>query len=300
MSLANEFKLISCKWCFRIDQITDEEAKIWMDHLLQDGFNLDDSREIFTPFNGEESTFLNEDIGTDELRIRKWKWLDHELIDINAWPGDNESGVITIDGVPFLNNSDQNLGFIANDKTFDFSQRLEFFEAIRSLAPDDIDRYDESDNFKDIEEFYENSNGKEAVEMSQNGWDSYREQYDSITKEHAKLCDKYMHEFSFTKFIKEDLKTIAENLGCPFEIKSLKFVEWNYNGKIYTLVSVESLNYDLLTYLLDENGKLGPKVYDSNFIVKGDNNELVIALQPRIFSFIKVRNDVTRFTIGLY
>lgn len=52
-------------------------------------------------------------MGTRELRIRHWLWTDnnisHKILDINAWPGDNESGIISSDDKPILTNSDTNL-----------------------------------------------------------------------------------------------------------------------------------------------------------------------------------------------
>lgn len=124
----SEFKLTSSKRVFRFEDLTDEEVRLYIDNA--DYFdNLTDDREIFLPFRGEERTYLNEDIGVDELRVYRWTWLGHELIDINAWPGDNESGVVDIDGQAFLSNSDADFTF-CDETPYDeeFEHRLEILK----------------------------------------------------------------------------------------------------------------------------------------------------------------------------
>lgn len=152
----HEFSLVSSKWIFRLEDMEPAEQQLWIDHLDRDGFTIEDPHEIFTPFMGEQAPHLNEDIGTQELRVRVWNWTDinnvqHKLVDINAWPGDNESGVIAIDGQAVINNSDQSLSWRPDTKdVFAFDDRMEFFYEIRKdLTGDDTCCWSESDTVKD-------------------------------------------------------------------------------------------------------------------------------------------------------
>ena len=118
MAYLSEFEVESIKYVFRFEDINLEEAELWKKHMVDEvGAQIDDYRELFEPFEGERNTFLNEDVGTDELRISRYTWTDpktskiYKLLDMNSWPGDNECGFIAFNGIKTITNSDQSLEF---------------------------------------------------------------------------------------------------------------------------------------------------------------------------------------------
>lgn len=318
MQYHTEFKLTSCKWIFRHEDLKPDEEKYWLHHLNQDGFVPENPRAIFKPFYGEESIYNNEDYATDELRVRRWNWLGNELVDINAWPGDNESGVITIDGEIFINNGDANLYLVDDDKDYGFKDRLEFFSELRGALTRDEDMIDF--DVVGIEEFRASDQGKASIEIETNAFDKYRVAHKAITDEHFRLQNLYLCEFillrtqpqpqrhdqwsRLERFNPADKFKIAEEIGynCQKtcfgnydENTQFKFIQWNPTGsdKSYILVSIYE-NYHFDTYLLDEQGKIGPKVYEGNYNVLTSEDryaEIIKALRPRIYSFITTHNQ---------
>lgn len=91
-----------------------------------------------------------------DLRIRKWLYqsnnIEVELIDINAWPGDNEDGAIFLNGKIIIVNGDCNL--IANeDCPMELTDKLFVLEHLRNLGSDDTCNHEECyrvGNFADI------------------------------------------------------------------------------------------------------------------------------------------------------
>lgn len=70
----------------------------------------------------------NEEFATDELRVRRWDWNGHEILDINSWPGDNETGVVVQNGRVIATNSDQFLTQVSNSDI-----DLNFFSDLRII-----------------------------------------------------------------------------------------------------------------------------------------------------------------------
>lgn len=211
-----EFRLISSRYLMSIDDITPEEIQLWMEHIKNEGYKVDDPREFFDPAIGDELTFVNEEVNTDELRVRHWLWTcrkgknegeTHELIDINSWPGDNECGIIAIDGVTVINNGNCHLQFKENSSNSlysDFELRLPFFQELRTnLDEEDEDEGEENDSvLMSIKEFRESEYGKQAIEIEKAGSQLYSERLNTITTENNRLKALYVSEFSFmyTKF----------------------------------------------------------------------------------------------------
>ena len=101
----SEFTLLRCKDICRIEDMLDDEISWWkihLEHIYVGMFGSIEKPEDFsTPFDGESFQYLNEDIGTDQLRIRRWRWIDstkeeHIILDMNNWPGDNKTYLIII------------------------------------------------------------------------------------------------------------------------------------------------------------------------------------------------------------
>lgn len=89
----HEFELTSAKIAESMEDLTDEEVRLWKIYLKYD---IGDVPDAFTDlFDIGEY----DDLGQVEIRVMYWRWNDQTLVDINAWPGDNESGAIFIDGV---------------------------------------------------------------------------------------------------------------------------------------------------------------------------------------------------------
>lgn len=323
-----EFRLTSSKCLIRFEDASSEETALWIDHLAKEGFILHDPREIFEPFWGEERTYLNEDVGTNELRVRRWKWIcggnnkneeeneAYELVDMNAWPGDNESGVITLDSKLLLENSDTNLQFRENCDHADFALRLPFFSALRTSLHQGENYIDF--NVVGIRAFRESKHGKEAMEIERQSCRLSNARREVITNEHEQLKNLHQHEFTFlyAKFDGTQKKmrggwgggitriTSTENVAAQigyipkvgFEGKmadhiDYRFFKWIYQEKVYILVTVND-HYHVETYLLNDTGKIESLVFDSNYLAKDDGKrtDLILALHPRVHAFIEIRN----------
>jgi len=101
----HEFELQSCKFATKMSDLTDNEVRLWK-HWLNYHFRWDVTSNIVDLFDYE-----NSDIYNDEIRIMEWQWTHNGkvdiLLDINAWPGDNEGGAIFLNNEMVLINSDQ-------------------------------------------------------------------------------------------------------------------------------------------------------------------------------------------------
>lgn len=128
------FRLISCKFAFQPCDITETEANIWIKHIIDEvGGEFISVADIFEPKDGED--YPENEYLTDELRIRYWSWKDHVLLDMNAYPGDTELGVIYLDGEPFL--SPERLLY-PEDCIVPLDFDIELFRKIRNQEYDNI------------------------------------------------------------------------------------------------------------------------------------------------------------------
>jgi len=324
MSYQNEFKLVSCKYIFRRDDATDEELIPYKLFLERDGATINNLCELFTPFIGEEKTYLNEDIGTDELRIIKWLWTtnekEYELLDINAWLDDIESGIICIkdnttgEFHPLCDNNDNDLSLNYNTLYDEiFRVRLEFFGYIRESLS-----FNEDDVYSDMEGI------EESISIQHDAWKVYKESYDSIIEEHERLKDLYLQEFKVTRRVQvcsdellaEIGYTIKPNklspggslpysnaiayLGWTFDDTtnkvatkslpsrvSLVYLDWTFDNITHKLLYVNDQNwYQNKIYMLNNNGKIGTKVFTNFYLSKdrGNRTPLILALHKRVYS----------------
>lgn len=102
----HEFSLKSCKFVTKMKEMTDEEIVLWRAFLQQHHLIHDDVIDLFD--NTEEWDGYNEDI-----RIMYFEWKQDNkidiLLDMNAWPGDNEFGAIFLKGKQVFNNGNQRI-----------------------------------------------------------------------------------------------------------------------------------------------------------------------------------------------
>lgn len=124
---AQEFRLLSSKFAIRLEDLTPQEIGYYKICVAKDYDMPEDEIKDEMLFDTDE------EIGTEELRVRYWDWAGHEIIDINTWPGDNESGVIILDGVIIAVNGDQDLELLENVEN-EFEKYINLFEAIRILT----------------------------------------------------------------------------------------------------------------------------------------------------------------------
>lgn len=147
-SSRSKFILKSCKYVYRHQDVNTYEGKLWMDHLHA---TYSDTRikSIDQAFRLSNPPYKY-DYDTDDLRICYWEWIDaegksHELLDMNDFPGDNQSGFIAIDGRPIYHNIDGDFlwiinGIIQNDSIDDPLplNYLDILSKIHKLSKDSI------------------------------------------------------------------------------------------------------------------------------------------------------------------
>jgi hypothetical protein len=312
--------------------LTEQEQQFWMDHLRRDGYEIEDPREIFTPLPGESASFINTDVGTDELRVRVWIWtdsngIDHRLIDINAWPGDNESGLITIDGIAMIENGDQDLEWI-DESDPEFDTYLCVFEKIRiTLFEDPIYVFDDRDHYRDIfDSFFASDAGKEAIQIEDRAHKEFQQVMKDIDDEHHRLKDLYASEFriksilpkeiprryveglfgsrillppSPNMYFLDEIQAIARSIGYElekdyrgrnYEDTHFVFVEWTPtpSEKINLLTITEG--FSTKTFVLNSNNKIIRQVYTDMFLAENvdSSNSMIQALIPRTHSYFHV------------
>lgn len=290
-SYQTEFELLSCKTIFRLEDITPKEADLWMKHLVKEEFTDVNVRTLFEPLEGEE--YFENEYNLDELVIRRWKWThdgcDHILLDINGYPGDNESGCIAFDGEPLLSNSDQSLTKLEfNDATpahaILFKDRISFFETLRCYCAGNIEDIEDDD----IKAFYASPKGIHACILFEDAYEAYRQKFKAIHNKHVELANQYMIDFCFVD------KTIVDKIHFSgVRPTNIKCAEWNYKGENYLLAKIRD-HYTLCTYLVDTTQPvytLGPKVFiDDQLVPKSEGveqTELIQALNLRIHAFTK-------------
>lgn len=206
MDQDDEFKLISCKWIFRYEDLEGDEEKYWVKHLNDKGFIVETGAAIFKPFDGEERPYNNEDYATDELKIRRWNWMGYELVDISAPDNsakvvDGVSGIITINGEIFLINTNNNLHFVDDDdENYGFEDRLQYFIKLRIvLLDEDMIDPDYVDIELNEEELKASEFGREATKIESEALERYGRSFQSIMNEHLRLKELYLSEFKWLK-----------------------------------------------------------------------------------------------------
>jgi len=309
----SEFKLLSCKDIYRIEDMADDEIKWWKIHLenIHDGMfaPIENPKEFFKPFEGESGEFLNANIGTEQLRIRRWQWIDssnkkHILLDMNDWPGDNESGFIIKDNIHILNNGDQWLTEIID--LSDFKSRLDFFTKLRS----DIEFYDddaEDENItKNMELFVESEEGKKSIIIQKEAEERYLSDIKNIYDEQERLKELYINEFELIISFSDDriIEEIEEKLDHDFgNPEKLTFIKWYHNYNTDILI-ISKCRHDNKTFLLDSHdtninennldviGSIKYQLLDNNYLSDDFNPESKICkvFKSRVHSFIEFKN----------
>ncbi len=299
----HEFNLISSKWIFRLENMTELEQKLWIQHLSDDYHqDITDPREIFEQFRGESAIHLNEDVATQELRVRVWNWTGsngkvYELLDMNAWPGDNESGIIAFDGVIRLKNGDQDLSYFG-EPISEFEDRLDFFSEIRqNLSEDPNDRDCWHDEVRDdYEAFFDSQNGKDSCKIESRAWDLYQDKLIALHSEHKRLRIQYANEFEvINQFTSKntDVSELADKIGYERKLdysdkldKNIQFTFTKWIDYDTYLVTIRD-HYDTNTYVLNKAGKIDFQMYKSDYLSDNydPNNDVMRELALRIHAY---------------
>lgn len=134
----HEFSLKSCKFATKMSDLTKEETNLWRKFLEEQQLIHDDIIDLFD--NEEEWDGHNEDI-----RVMYFEWKHNNkidiLLDMNAWPGDNESGFISINGKMVLKNSDQYISAL-NTTSEELKSRIKSYQHIRIQYCTEEEDYD--------------------------------------------------------------------------------------------------------------------------------------------------------------
>jgi hypothetical protein len=286
-----EFRLLTTKVIFRFDEADIADLEIYCQSF--DDTYIDDIREIFLPFDGEDGTYFNPDFGVDELRIRKWRWTydkgTFELLDINSWPGDNEHGIIAIKivntWIPIASNSDRNLDYI-NRSYPDFLSRLEFFSLIRQI--ENIYPPDDKKLEALLNTYLDSEVGKQAVIMEDMAHNMYREAYDAVVTAHNRLAEQYQHEF--TTFKTETDLDYLESIGYEWDKPTVKYfkIQWHFEGSTYPLIRIDE-RYTEYIYLI-HNGLI-KIMEDFHRVVTQTTDPLLVALNARSCTLNKLKSS---------
>ena len=330
---SQEFRLTSVKYMFRVEDITPEEAKLWMYHLADEGFKINEPHEIFIDF------LKDYDNRTDELRVRYWTWKcggdqgkEYKLVDMNSWPGDNESGIISIDGIPLIGNGDAQLNIRDDGICPEFQDRLQFFETLRISLGENVpeDRL----NIPGIKVFRESELGQQAMRLNDMAWEKYRNEKIVVEEEQKRLQGLYLHEFTFMCKKKEGvyrgLLCGKEGEGregegreddkvviiCPGDVAiklgyklkdgpmycdntdiTYTFIKWTHqvDRQIHgkEYVLVRIKENEDTSYILDDNGKIVVEIFKSVILNEEEKkNEIIVALQPRMYAYFAIKDEV--------
>ena len=143
----HEFELISKKVATKMPDLTEEESGLWKQWLEEEVGDLpEDLTDLFD--RDEDFEFCR-----DEIRVMRWKWRDQILIDMNAWPGDAETGAVFLNGEIICTQAEGDFGL--NDDDFP----SESFSHVRYRPCQDEDDYDNNhpahEHCREIEKKYD-------------------------------------------------------------------------------------------------------------------------------------------------
>lgn len=286
-----DFRLLSARTMFRME-LKPEELD-----LYRTMFNkVHDPREFFLPLPGEEGTFLNTEIGTNELHLRKWAWKPriqvYELLELFAiMPTDNsEKGIIGLrhqnSYLPLALNDNGTLTSLT-DTVPDFTEAISFFEAIRSDLP--LEGLDEDDDiFADVETYVESDRYLNAVAIDNGSNALYRLETDLLYAEHQRLAELYQSEFTINSFEKD--RSYLESIGYSKSPSIYQRITWTYNGVVYQLVYI----FETEEIFLIHNGLI--PIIVNKYSVHSDD-ELISELSQRSFTLLLLTE--TAFTLPL-
>lgn len=295
------WKLISCKYVFRYDDAEETELNLYKEAMTDRICEIEDLHELFTPFTGEERTFLNTDIGTDELRIRYWIWvyegISYDILDINSFPGDNECGIVAMktgneEYKIICHNGDCDLTPVENDVCPNMDAFLEFGDLRQLRNPNKIDQ---NQYLETTVAWWASSARKEARQIQKTAWKLYRDKYDAVQAEHNALRDKYLNEF---KLIDHD-----SNIDLDFldKLGYLKLRRTSYDNRYRPRIAYQkylwNAEHEIIyindwddymsshTYLI-VNGKLVEVFHDWYLSEKNIKQRipLILKLHERVYS----------------
>lgn len=137
----SEFDLLSVKYATKMSDMTQVEIELWKQWLVKDlgSYVLKGSEDLFDSKNGWEGY-------NEEIQIRYWLWSHDDksdiLLDMNAWPGDNEGGAIFLNQIMVFKNGDQDISSVETTPE-NLKLRLNSFEHLRNFyCQDEIEKKD--------------------------------------------------------------------------------------------------------------------------------------------------------------
>jgi hypothetical protein len=284
-----EFTLQSAKYLFRFEDATPDELQVWS--LLH---KVDDPHEFFLPFIGESSLYLNDEVGTQELRVRYWTWTHDgtvdNILDMNYWPGDNEHGIITIKNNMTWEILTGNDNSMLDTEHEAFKLRLPFFEAMRNTQK--VSDVEDDHALKDDLILYLNSEaGKQARIIQKTAWNKYCDAMDAITNEHHRLSTCYRDEFELCDKKYHPSKKFLESIGFIEILKNKPWVSTNNLEVLYQAyiwydhgVIIIHIQDDLIEYVFIKGG---PLLFENWYVINEYHD-----LKERIHSLQQLTSEV--------
>lgn len=145
-----EFDIIECKNISRMSEFTNDELKLWKDHLNNEYYPgvSDNVKDLFDQ-NDIENHGIYE-ILAEDISIVKWNW-NHNgrkdiLIDIYDWPGDNQSGSIFLNDKIILKNGDAEL-YEDESTPLEMINRIPSFQHLRTFDCTEEDNREEENGY---------------------------------------------------------------------------------------------------------------------------------------------------------
>lgn len=269
-------ELVECKFVFRRDQATDEELQPYVDYIKVENpqATLDN---IFETFPGELISY-NEDYSTDRLRIRHWKWVlndvTYDLLDVNAWPGDNESGTISVRSShqePYVTigiNSDR---WIISEGSHQLTPYFEHFGDIRTLDSEAFPEGPDPDSPCEMRAvaFYQRESGKISLQLEDQAWETYKQKLNPIYKQFDEMKRKYVSEFEVDskhdrcdEEVLKDAGYLDKCISDPFyregDVKGLNIelihFTWSFSSSKFKLLYVNLDSSKREVYLVKDTG----------------------------------------------
>ena len=135
----HEFNLKDCKFATQMSDLTEIEVRLWKeflrrDNLIHDGIvDLFDKTEYWDGYN-------------EDIRVMYFEWIHNGkvnlLLDMNAWPGDNESGAIFLGEEMVYHNGDQDITALETASK-ELRDRVDTYRHIRIQSCVDEPDYDD-------------------------------------------------------------------------------------------------------------------------------------------------------------
>lgn len=269
------FTLHSAKYILSIEDLTPAELKMYKWYLSNEGLP---QNNLFKNLIGDNYKPFN-NINRYMYRIRYWIWFDgkqyYKLMDIDNYGNScvmGEQGIISLDDEPFLFNISNSLFFVPN------AYFTENRELISKFAKNLLE-------FQNVRRENKVTPSLRKAEIKLYG----------IYKKLINFSNTYSDEFKWTGTLSCPNGIVCDTFLKNFKHKidftyDLIFVNWNFRGIDYNLVTVKNEN-DSSTYFCDS--KLNILKYNYINTAYPDKN-ILDKFRKRVYSFLtvaKILND---------